>query len=118
VIVEVRQLGGALAVPGAHPSAFCRRDVAFSLLTIGIDAPPIHDAVTAHGAAMCDAMAPWSAGAELPNFAPCTGAGRLARVYTPEALARLRSLSAASDPARILTAAWRLFADGDAPRRA
>ena len=36
ILVEVRQLGGAFARPGEHPSAFASRDAAYSLLVVGI----------------------------------------------------------------------------------
>ena len=111
VIVEIRQLGGALAAGGTLASAFCHGDAAFSLLTIGITAPPVGEAVVAHAAAVLDAMAPWSTGGVLPNFAPGDDAARFRRVYTPETLARLRALSQASDPARVLVAARGLFAE-------
>ena len=38
-IVELRLLGGALRRERAHPSAFCHRDAAFSLLMIGVPMP-------------------------------------------------------------------------------
>ena len=112
VIVEIRQLGGAIADGGGRPSAFCRRDAAFSLLTIGIAAPPARDAVVAHAAGVLEAMTPWSTGGELPNFAPAADSERFRRVYTPETLSRLRVLSEACDPSRILVAARGLFAEG------
>ncbi|MFF5078010.1 FAD-binding oxidoreductase [Actinoplanes sp. NPDC000266] len=49
VIVELRHLGGALAAEPEHPSAVCHRDAAFTLITIGVLAPPIAGAVPAHG---------------------------------------------------------------------
>jgi hypothetical protein len=109
IMVEVRQLGGAIAAGGTHPSAFCHRDAAFSLLAIGIGAPPVVEAVVDHAARLIAAMAPWSMDAEVPNFGVGTGAERMRRVYTPEVAARLRVLSASSDPAGILIAARGLF---------
>ncbi|WP_066362367.1 FAD-binding oxidoreductase [Herbidospora mongoliensis] len=59
-VVELRQLGGALAREPKEPNAVGGRDGAFSLLVVGLpgSAP---DAVTA-------AMAPWSTGGSLINF--------------------------------------------------
>ncbi len=104
IVVEVRQLGGAVAAEGATPSAFCRRDAAFSLFSVGIAAPPAGGAVAAHGAALREAMAPWTAPGALPNFAPGVDAVRFRRVYTPEVLDRLRALAAVYDPAHVLVA--------------
>jgi FAD/FMN-containing dehydrogenase len=104
VAVEVRQLGGAVASDRGMPAAFDRRDAAFSLFTVGIAAPPIGEAVAAHAAAIREAMAPWTAPGALPNFAPGVDTERFRRVYTPEVLERLRSVSATYDPSRVLVA--------------
>lgn len=104
ILVELRQLGGAIESKGVPPSAFCRRDAAFSLFSVGIAAPPVGDAVTAHAAALREAMSPWTAPGALPNFAPGVDAERFRRVYTPEALDRLRALAAIYDPAAVLVA--------------
>ncbi len=48
-VVELRLLGGALAREPEHRSAFCHRDAAFSLFTVGVLAPPpMVDAVVPH----------------------------------------------------------------------
>jgi FAD/FMN-containing dehydrogenase len=104
LVVEVRQLGGAIATDAVTPSAFCRRDAAFSLFSVGIAAPPLGEAVAAHAGALRAAMSPWVAPGALPNFAPGVDADRFRRVYTPEVLDRLRALSAIYDPAHILVA--------------
>ena len=97
ILVEVRQLGGAFARPGEHPSAFASRDAAYSLLVVGIAAIP---GVEDHAAAILDAMAPWVGGHRLPNF-----------TFTPEeyvdaydevTLARLRRARRTYDPAGVL----------------
>ena len=55
VLVEVRQMGGAIARRGEHPSAFASRDAAYSLLIVGIaEIPGVED----HAAAVLEAMAP------------------------------------------------------------
>ena len=104
IVVEVRQLGGAVVTGGGTPSAFCGRDAAFSLFSAGIAAPPVGKAVAAHAAALREAMSPWTAPGVLPNFAPGVDADRFRRVYTPEVLDRLRALSATYDPAGVLVA--------------
>ena len=99
IIVEIRRLGGAVARPGAHPSAVSHRDAPYTLLGIGVAAPPVVDATVAQTAALLEAMQPWSTGGLLPNFG---GGGPLA--YSPADLARLRSLMETHDPGRMLVA--------------
>lgn len=81
-MVKLRLLGGALARPGRHRSAFCHRDAAFSLTTIGVLAPSpgnAADAVPAHAASVIAALASWSTGGQLPNFGGSADPARLAR---------------------------------------
>jgi hypothetical protein len=101
-IVEVRQLGGAMARPAPHRSAFCHRDAGFALATIGALAPEIAELVPGHAARVIEAMAPWSTGGALPNFAPATGAARLARCYDEDTLYWLAALAERYDPAGVL----------------
>jgi len=112
IIVEIRQLGGAVARPGAHPSAFSHRDAPYSLLCVGIAAPPVLDATVAHAAAVLQAMQPWSTGATIPNFG---GGG--ATAYDAETLERLRRLMEAHDPARLLLAGDALRSSASSRRR-
>jgi len=115
LMVELRQLGGAIAARGALrgipvPGAFTGSDAAFSLFVVGVDAPPFSEAVRAHGDALAEAMAPWLTGFVLPNFAPGGDAARFRRVFPPETLGRLRAISTTYDPAGVLLAARGLFA--------
>lgn len=102
VMVELRQLGGALARQPAEPDMLCHRTEAYNLTVIGALVPPVADAVPAHGAAVRAAMAPWATGGAEPNFGAGTGADRLARSYDPPTLARLTALADKYDPARVL----------------
>ncbi|MBM2615953.1 FAD-binding oxidoreductase [Actinoplanes sp. LDG1-06] len=102
VIVELRQLGGALAAEPAHPSAVCHRDAAFSLLTIGVPVPPIAAAIVPHAAAVRAALDPWLTGGALPNLSAGTGAARLARSYDPATLSRLVEVAERYDPSHVL----------------
>lgn len=110
VIVEVRQLGGAVARPPKVPGAVDHRDAAFSLLAIGVAVPPVAEAVVTHGASIRAALAPWTTGHVLPNFTPAAGPARMARSYTPETLARLTALADRYDP-------HALFRVGQVPTR-
>ncbi|SIS04436.1 FAD-binding oxidoreductase [Williamsia sterculiae] len=102
VIVELRLLGGALNRPTAHPSAFCHRDAEYSLLAIGVLAPPIADAVGVHGTAVLQAMAPWSTGGALPNFGSAADPDRVARSYDDDTRTRLAELADRHDPDGVL----------------
>ncbi|GAA1654107.1 FAD-linked oxidase [Mycolicibacterium murale] len=101
VIVELRHLGGAMARPAAHRSAFCHRDAAFSVATIGALMPEIAELVQGHAAAVVDALAPWSTGGALPNFGPSADATRVARCYDEDTLHWLAALAQRYDPAGV-----------------
>ena len=110
VMVELRQLGGAIAVPPRVPSAFCHRDAAFSLLAVGLAVPPLLDAVTASGDALQEAVQEWARPGGLPNFAPGADEAWMQRTYDPAALHRLRRVSDAYDPHGVLWGARALRA--------
>lgn len=100
VIVELRMLGGAMARPPRHRSAFCHRDAAFTLTTIGVPMPEL--AVPEHSATVVAAMAPWSTGGQFPNFAPGADLARLTRCYDEDTLYWLAALGERYDPAGVL----------------
>lgn len=100
-IVEIRLFGGALAREPRHRSAFCHRDAGLGVTAIGVLMPPIAETVRAHGAALVDALAPWSTGGQLPNFAPSDDSGRAARVYDEDTLHWLAALAERYDPAGV-----------------
>lgn len=101
-IVELRMLGGAMARERVHRSAFCHRDAAYALTTIGVLAPPTGDVVVGHAASLVAALAPWSTGGQLPNFAASADDGRLARCYSEDTLHWLRALARRYDPAGVM----------------
>lgn len=101
-LVEVRQMGGAIAESAS--AAVCHRGAAFSLLLVGLGAPPARDAVMAHSARILTGMAPWSTGGGLPNF-DYQGTGEwLHRSYSPDVITRLRAVVDAYDPNGIMAA--------------
>lgn len=100
-IVELRMLGGAFAREPRHRSALCHRDAAFALTTIGALVPPVAGLVPQHAAAVLGAMAPWSTGGQLPNFAPSTDPGRTARAYAEDTRHWLAALADRYDPAGV-----------------
>lgn len=101
IVVEVRLLGGAMSRPAAQRSAFCHRQAAYNLMTIGVLAPPIAEHVAPHAAAIVGAVAPWSVG-QLPNFSPGSDPAWLARCYDEDTLAWLSALADQHDPAGVL----------------
>jgi FAD/FMN-containing dehydrogenase len=103
--IELRMLGGALAREPQQRSAFCHRDAAFALTIVGVTAQPDPAAVTGQAEALVAAMAPWSTGGQLANFAVSLDPGRPARVYTENTMAWLSALAAQYDPAHVL-APW------------
>jgi FAD binding domain len=101
-VVELRLLGGAMARPARHRSAFCHRDAAYTLSTIGALVLPIAELVPAHAAAVVDALAPWSTGGQLPNFGPPADPARLTQCYDEDTLYWLAALAERYDPAGVL----------------
>lgn len=97
VLVEVRQMGGAIARGGEHPSAFASREVAYSLLIVGIaEIPGVQD----HAAAILAAMRPWTGGYRLPNFTFTPE--EYADAYDEVTIARLRRAIRSYDPAGVM----------------
>lgn len=103
-IVELRQLGGALARPAAHRSAFCHRDAPFTLVTVGVLAPEVAAVVPGNAAQVVAALKPWSSGGAFPNFAPAADQARLARCYDEDTLFWLAAIADRYDPAGVLIA--------------
>lgn len=101
-IVELRLLGGALAREPRHRSAFCQRDAAFSLAVIGALIPEIADMVIGHASSVVHAVAPWSTGGQMANFAPSYDPARPSRVYNDDTRYWLAALAERYDPARVL----------------
>jgi len=104
IMVEVRQLGGAVAMAPEHGTAFSHRAAAYSLLTIGIPVGPEGEAVVADSEAIASAMEPWSTGGALPNFSGSMDPRRSASIYDRETLTRLAGLIEQYDPKHVLRA--------------
>ncbi|GGC18343.1 FAD-binding oxidoreductase [Cellulomonas carbonis] len=109
-IVEIRQLGGAVGRRPEEGDAVDHRDAAYTLNVIGMLVPPVADLVGPHGEAVRSALAPWTTGGLLPNFAAAPGEQRLARAYDDGTRARLSAVADRYDPDAVLR-------DGLAPVR-
>ena len=98
-VVEIRALGGAYAKEPAVRSALCHRDAPFNLNIVGLlvdeDAA---QSVTAVVDATLGALAPWSAGAMLPNFAASDDPELIRTCYDADTAAWLAALGDQFDP--------------------
>ncbi|GAS93132.1 FAD linked oxidase domain-containing protein [Mycolicibacterium canariasense] len=101
-IVEIRMLGGAYARQAEHSSAFCHRNAAYAVTTIGVPAGATSGLVAAQAGALMRALAPWSTGGLLPNFAPSADPRRMARVYDEQTRGWLADLADRYDPEGVL----------------
>ncbi|MGC5009344.1 FAD-binding oxidoreductase [Streptosporangium sp. DT93] len=102
VMVEVRQMGGALGREPRRPNAVGGRDAAFTVLVVGLAVPELLEAVPAVGGAVLDALAPWSTGGTTLNFhGAALGAAELARAWPEKTLGRLAALKDRYDPDRM-----------------
>jgi hypothetical protein len=104
IIVELRQLGGAIARHGEFPSAVSYRGAAFSLLTIGLGVPPVAEVAAEDAAGLITALDEWVADGALPNFAAGNGRTCLTDAYDGSTLDHLLRVAHAYDPNVILTA--------------
>ena len=101
VMVEVRQLGGAYAREGEHPSAFAHRAAGYSVLVVGMAPDP---AVLPHVARLFSALEDWDTGGIWPNFGPPHDSTTARRAYYAETLARLAAVTRSYDPDGVLQA--------------
>ena len=99
VMVEVRQLGGAYAREGEHPSAFSHRSARFSVLAVGMAADP---QARPHAEQLFAALADWDTGGIWPNFGPPHDARTARRAYDPATLERLAAIVRTYDPDGVL----------------
>ncbi|GAB7046553.1 FAD-binding oxidoreductase [Catenuloplanes indicus] len=99
-LVELRQLGGALAREAGTPRAAGHRDAAFQLLASATGGPGAAERFRPALHRVVDALAPWSAGHQQINFrggydvAPRT----IAAAYPADTWARLTRIKQAYDP--------------------
>jgi hypothetical protein len=98
-VVDLRQLGGALARTPTSPNAVGHRDAAYLLRLVS----PLTDlsAVRAAHRRIFAAMAPWSTGGRSLNFIYGDQPEQVREAYEPADYRRLTSLKAGYDPANL-----------------
>ncbi len=101
IVVEVRQLGGAYAREGSHPSAFVHRDAAYSLVAVGIAMDP---SVTPHANRLFAALADWDTGGTWANLGPVHDPTSARRAFDEPTLGRLAAVAERYDPDGVLVA--------------
>ena len=100
-IVELRQLGGAIAREPEHSSAFCHRTADYSLFVAGSAAGDA-TAVEGHATDILSALARWTEPGLLPNFAAGADPAQISRCYNAETRHWLEELGDHYDPAHVL----------------
>ncbi len=98
VMVELRQLGGALRERKPGAGALGALDGSFALYALGVPmTPELGEAIEARADALIQALAPWSRGKPYLNFAEKRVA--IGDAIGDEAYARLEAIKAQVDPA-------------------
>jgi FAD/FMN-containing dehydrogenase len=107
IMVEIRQLGGALARAPRVPNAVAGRGAAWTVYVVGVGVPELAGVVPVLGRAVLDALRPW-ASAECPmnHLGEVSGPEEVAAIYPPAVLERLRAIKAAVDPTGVFSFGW------------
>ena len=101
IVLELRQLGGALERLPADLSPLGRRGSTFTMSGVGVTpTPEVAQAVQAHLAHVAEEMRPYETGATFVNFLDLDGASadRVRAAYSPEDWERLVELKDRYDP--------------------
>jgi hypothetical protein len=101
-VVELRQLGGALARPPAISNAVGNREAQFLLLAVSrLDRACIADVRAAHRR-LFESLKPWHTGGRVLNFVQGEDAAeQVPSAFEPSSYRRLRELKARYDPNNI-----------------
>ncbi|MFK3984367.1 FAD-binding oxidoreductase [Micromonospora sp. NPDC050397] len=99
-MIEVRQLGGALAGEPRVPNAVGNRDAAFQLSAAAFGAPGMAERFRTPLAELAEALRPWATGRRQANFLTGydTTVEAVARAYEPDTYRRLVEIKRAFDP--------------------
>src|SRR3712207_5550278 len=104
ILLELRQLGGALERPPSDLSPIGRRDSRFTMEGVGATpTPEVAQAVQAHLASVAEEMRPYETGATYVNFLELDGATpeRVRAAYSLEDWERLVGLKDRYDPQNV-----------------
>jgi FAD/FMN-containing dehydrogenase len=104
VMVELRQLGGALARQPEAPNAVAGRGAPWMVFVMGPGIPELAHVVPAVGRGVLRALEPWAApGCPLNHLGDVSGPEEVAAAYPPATVERLRAVKRAVDPAGVFT---------------
>jgi FAD/FMN-containing dehydrogenase len=99
IMVEIRQLGGALARQPEVPNAVAGRGAPWLVFILGPAVPELAQVVPAVGRGVLAALEPWKApGCLLNHLGEVSGPEEVAAAYPPAVAERLRAVKRAVDP--------------------
>lgn len=111
LLLELRQLGGALARPPAVPNAVPGRSAAYQLNAVGVAVPGLVEDVREAGSTLLTALAPWLSEGVVRNPAGIGVDAGVGRLWESDRDRRLGALKAAWDPQNRFRAAAGLGVD-------
>lgn len=100
LLVEIRQLGGALSREPQEPNAVGNRDARFQLFAVAVGDPGLRQTLRPALQSLVDALAPWGTGTTQINFLTGydTTPEAVGKAYEPESFERLMRIKAEYDP--------------------
>ncbi|HET6826960.1 MAG TPA: FAD-binding oxidoreductase [Amnibacterium sp.] len=103
LLIELRQMGGALGRPSAVRDAVSGRDAAWCVSALGVPMPPIAELVPAAVEGVLNALRPWATGFTMVNFHGRPGdATDRARAWPPEAYEAITRAKRRYDPDNLM----------------
>ncbi|MCU1670964.1 MAG: mcrA [Blastococcus sp.] len=104
IMVEIRQLGGALSRPAKVPNAVPGRDAAWLGFVLAPGVPELAQVAPAVGRGVLAALQPWaSPGSLINHLGDVSGPEEVAAAYPPATLERLREVKRTVDPAGVFS---------------
>ncbi|MGY1609802.1 MULTISPECIES: FAD-binding oxidoreductase [unclassified Geodermatophilus] len=113
VMVEVRQLGGALGRPAPVPNAVTGRHAAWSVFVVAPMVPELAGVVPHVGRGVLAALAPWTATGALVNFlGDVEGPGEVLAAWDEQDGERLLAVKRSVDPGDVFSGGHALRVSG------